>query len=70
MSNALLLLKPEEYAKRAIVALEYQLGTAISPHRKVKIESRIALWKKTIEVLSEENVKKETVESHPAETRE
>jgi hypothetical protein len=68
MSNALLLLNPEEYAKRAIAALESQLGTAISSSRKVKITSRIALWKKTLEVLNEENAKKENVENQQSES--
>lgn len=70
MSNALLLLNPEEYAKRAIAALEIQLGTAISPQRKVKITSRISMWKKTLEVLSEEHAKKESSETTSAEPAE
>lgn len=59
MGVELLLLNPEEYARRAIAALETQLSTAISPQRKVKISSRLAQWKKTLEVLGEDNDKKE-----------
>ena len=59
MSVHLLLLNPEEYAARAIAALETQLSTAVSPSRKVKITSRLVQWKKTLEVLGETDGKKE-----------
>lgn len=60
MGAELLLLNPEEYARRAIAALETQLGTAISPKRKVRLESRLAQWKKTLQILGEINDKEES----------
>lgn len=59
MSNTLLLTNPEEYAKRAIACLEYQLLTAKSEYRKVKLTSRIAEWKTTLELLSQTDGNKE-----------
>lgn len=61
MSNTLLLTNPEEYAKRAIATLEYQLLTAKSDYRKVKLTSRITQWKKTLELLSQPDGTKEEV---------
>lgn len=59
MSNSLLLTNPEEYANRAIATLEYQLLTAKSVNRKVKLTSRITQWKKTLELLSQPDGNKE-----------
>lgn len=59
MSNTLLLTNPEEYAKRAIACLEYQLLTAKSEYRKVKLTSRITEWKTTLELLSQTDGNKE-----------
>lgn len=59
MSNTLLLTNPEEYAKRAVACLEYQLVTAKSQYRKIKLTSRIKQWTKTLELLRESDGIKE-----------
>jgi hypothetical protein len=60
MSAEVFLLNPEEYARRAIAALETQLSTAISPKRKMRLESRLAQWKKTLQIFCETNDQKAT----------
>lgn len=59
MSSTLLLTNPEEYAARAIATLEDQLLTAKSEYRKIKLNSRIIQWKKTLELLNQTDGNKE-----------
>lgn len=61
MSNKLLLNNPEEYARRAIDVLEWQVSTAKSSNKKARLNYRIQQWKKTLELLSESNGNKEEV---------
>jgi hypothetical protein len=61
MSSKLLLNNPEEYARRAIDVLEWQVSTAKSTNKKARLNSKIQQWKKTLELLSDSNGNKEEV---------
>ena len=53
-----LLQDPEEYARRAIAAIETQLETAVSTARKARLTSKLTQWKKALEILSSEDCDK------------
>lgn len=53
MSNSILLNDPEKYAKTAISIIEWQLSTAKSVARIAKLNSRLVQWKKTLEILND-----------------
>lgn len=59
-----LLHDPEEYAKRAITAIEMQLETVVSTTRKAKLTNKLSQWKKALEILSAGNYDKK--ESDPS----
>lgn len=46
-----LLREPITYAKKAVAILEYQLETAKSSYRKIKLNSKIKEWKKFVELM-------------------
>lgn len=53
--NSILLYTPKQYAKAAIEAIEENLKTAKNPVRIAKLNYRLKQWKKTLELLSENN---------------
>lgn len=57
MAGVNLLTNPEEYAKRAVEAIELQLTTCKSQARAVRLHSRKLQWEKMIKILENSNEK-------------
>ena len=57
MEKVQLLTHPEEYATRAIAAIQQQLNSAKSPKKIAKLTSRMQEWRKLLEVLEVNNGK-------------
>lgn len=55
MSSIDLLRDPIGYAKKAVEIIEYQLVTAVSEYRKIKLRSKLNEWKKFVELMEKDD---------------